>query len=1116
MKKTTLFIIVLLCSFSTLALTKDEVDFFEKSIRPILVKECYKCHSTKENKAKGQLLLDNKETTLKGGETGPGIVPNDLEQSLVIKAIRYTDSNLQMPPNGKLSSEIISDFEKWVKMGAPDPRTEKIKSFDFAKESKEHWAYQPIVTPIIPNKSSRWISNPIDSYVLDLLNKNNINPSIEADKKILIRRAYYDLIGLPPTEKDVEDFLKNRSPSAYSDLIDKLLNNPMYGERWGRHWLDTARYSDTTGGVNANRESRYTYAYTYRDYVIRSFNEDKPFNRFILEQLAADRLSDIKREDLAGLGFLTLGKNSGNINDIIDDQLDVTFKGFMATTIVCARCHDHKFDPISTKDYYSLHGIFNSITVPSDEEKPVLKPIVETDSYKDYLSKKYSLEKEVENFINTRYSQAMSEFTTNTFKNVYGGYAVSSVAESNKTDFIRDGGYNTRMIQRWLQPINERINTRRGTASDGSPTSKLVKFQKINISVAQRSSLLPFGTMYKVNDSDFKEVFTEFMSVNETNINPYLVYHIKKIGIIKSMKDLAMAYHVAVNSLSVTSTNIPGLIEFRDAIFKNNGPLDIDRNSFSRFYADNGKTMRYDNELRQQQGKLITHELSHPAAPARAMVAVDKSRASDSAVLIKGDPGTRGPIVPRKFINTFSYLNPNNFTNGSGRLELAQCIANENNPLTARVIVNRIWQFHFGEGIVRSVDDFGIQTEKPVHYDLLNYLAYKFMQDGWSIKTLHKLIMTSSTYRQVSNIDGKKMLVDPYNKLYWKMNSLRIDFETLRDTILFLGGKLDTNMGGQPVNLITTQSGEYSTRRTVYGLIDRGRLPEVFTTFDFATPEMTTGKRFQTTVPKQALFLMNNAMVIEQIRNMVTRTEFTRIISEEEKIKALYRICFQREPSPLEIKIGLKYIEGALNEDMSDVKKEYNWKYGYRVITQNGTSKFFEFPKFERDVYQSTNDFFKSSTITKNGGTLSSNPNIQVVRQWISPRNGSISVETTFSIKGGGQKQKSSGTIVLYKNGSPIKSLSSNGSEVKISISDLNAMVGDKFEFTVSNQTGLNKDFSLQVKINEVKDVNSLTPISWNSQLDYKGPILKSDRELNSWERYAHILILSNEMVFIN
>jgi len=1109
MKSIIYFLITFILCHTSFALTKDEIDFFEKKIRPVLSENCYKCHSSKSEKVKGKLLLDNKSSTLKGGESGPAIIPGDLEGSLLIKSIRYTDKDLQMPPNAKLSESIIKDFETWVKMGAPDPRSDVAASVSLdEKKTKEHWAYQKLIKPVVPVTNTKWVINPVDSFIYSKLRENDLIPSAEADKKILIRRLYFDLIGIPPTENDIDSFLKDNSKNVYENLVDKLLNSPQYGERWGRHWMDTSRYSDTSGTVNANQESRYTYSYTYRDYVIRAFNEDLPFDRFIKEQIAADQLKDIKKENLAALGFITLGKNSNNNNDVIDDRIDVIFKGFMATTVVCARCHDHKFDPVSTKDYYSIHGILNSTYIPTDKEKPVLIAIKDTPEYRDYLEKQYKIEQEIESFIHTRYLTAVFEFRTNTFKHLYGGYMLANVAESNRTDYIRDNSLNSRMIQKWSSSINVKINVSRRQDLKG-------KDSKSGASQINHPAFLPLSKMFKVPEKDFKSEWISVLNEYKDDINPYLLQNIKKTGM-TSMRDLATAYHNAVNESLIINTNIEGVLEFREAIYKNNGPLDINRDNFQRFYSDNGKTTRYDNELRAQRGKLITLELTHEATPPRAMVLVDKDKATDSAVLIKGDPGTRGAIVPRKFLETFNYVNPNNFTNGSGRLELANAIANSDNPLTARVIVNRLWQFHFGEGLVRNPDDFGIQTEKPIHYDLLNYLSARFIEDGWSIKKITRLMLTSATYRQVSTNDGKKYSKDPYNRLYWKMNTGRLDFETLRDTILHVGGKLDLKMGGQSVNLISlNNNNEYSHRRTVYGFIDRSRLPEFFTTFDFATPEMTTGKRFQTTVPKQALFLMNNAMVIEQVRHMITRPEFIRIINEEEKIRSLYKICFQREPSDLEIKIGLRYIENAMAEDMTDVKKEYNWKYGYRSLTVNNTlSPLFEFNKFEKDTYSSTNGYFKGLTITRNGGTHPPNINLYLNRQWISPRKGTFEIKGTFNYIG--IKGNSEVILSVYKNLKLLKSLSGVDAKGQSFEFSLNLEVGDKIDFITYNASKTNKNFNLNIEINEIKDENSLTPISWNSAVDFKSPISKSDKELNSWERYAHVLLMSNEMIFIN
>lgn len=1090
------------------ALTKSETDFFETKIRPVLVESCYKCHSSTSLKVKGKLLLDTKSLTLKGGETGPAVVPGNLDKSLLIKAIRYSNKDLQMPPNAKLSEQIIKNFETWVKMGAPDPRLETPK-YVRIKDPQDHWAYKPINPPKIPDINNKWISNPIDNFILSKLKENKLSPSSEVDRKVLIRRVFYDLIGLPPTEKEVSDFVSDTSLIAYEQLIDGLLNSPHYGERWARHWMDTSRYSDTTGTVNVGTDTRYTYSYTYRDYLINSFNKDKPFDLFVMEQIAADKMKGNK-ETLAALGFITLGKNSGNINDVIDDQIDVIFKGFMATTLVCARCHDHKFDPISTKDYYSMHGILNSSMVPDDKTKPLLYDAPQTEEYLDYVKKQGIIEKEIEKFIDVRFESAMSDYRTNTFKHIYGGYILNTMVDANKSDFIRTNKLNTAMIQKWALAINVKLAVpKRGSLrSNNKP-----KEDNLN-----HPSFLPFSRMFKVTDDKFKDEFATLILDYSEDINPFLLHRIKRSPI-NSMKDLAVAYQSAVlDSFSNTSTNVPGAIEFRDSIFKNSGPMDINRLNFQGFYGDGGKTMTYDNELREQRRRLNTLEITHVAAPPRAMVMVDKGSIVNSPVFIKGNAGTTGPIVPHRFLETFSYLNPSNFTNGSGRLELAQSIVNPLNPLTSRVMVNRIWQYHFGEGLVKTPDDFGFQTETPAQIDLLNYLAYYFMEEGWSVKKIHKLMLMSSTYKQSTMSDSKKAYIDPSNKFYWRMNMLKIDFETLRDTILYVGGKLDFTMGGQPVNLVTPDQMGYSTRRTIYGFIDRGNLPEVFTTFDFATPEMTTGRRFQTVVPKQSLFLMNNSMVIEQVRNMITRDEFVKITNEKEKIKSLYRICFQREPSSIETKIGMEYMEDAMNEDISDVKKEHNWKYGYRLYDGKSMSEFINFNSFNNDSYKSTNrigEVIQNISISKLGGIIVNNPNLFSTRRWISSRDGDFNVNVNFKIKPA--SDQTSIKLIIYKNDKMIKSSTVTNYSDHIIKFDLKSLdVKDKIDFYLVNNSKSQREYNITIKINELKDEHSLTPISWNSILDFKAPPKKGDKELDCWERYAQILMLSNEMVFIN
>jgi mono/diheme cytochrome c family protein len=719
--------------------TPAQLQFFEGHIRPIFANHCYKCHSQQAEKVKARLWLDTREDLLRGGESGAAIVPGDPENSLLIKAVRYTDPDLQMPPKGqKLTDSEIADLVAWVKMGAPDPRTGAANQKAWT-DPKKHWAWQPLTKPPLPAvHDSAWVKTPIDQFILAKLEDKGLKPNPPADKRTLIRRATFDLIGLPPTPEEVEAFVKDDSPEAFAKVVDRLLASPHYGERWGRHWLDVARYSDTKGQIRRQREDpNYPYAWTYRDYVIRSFNEDKPYNVFMAEQLAADRLpgTATNAPSLAALGFLTVGDRfMGMPNDIINDRIDVVTKGFLALTVTCARCHDHKFDPIPQQDYYSLHGIFASCAEPSVE--PVISKITSGPEYHDYYTKRMALEREKESL-----------------------------------------------------------------------------------------------------ESKFKEL--------------------------RAKKDRT-------------------------------GLRDLQR------------------DFRRNTTQIARLEMSHPAAPARAMVLLDSPKPHNSPVFVRGDPGNKGPIVPRHFLGVLSGPNRPAFTNGSGRLELAQAIISKTDPLPARVMINRIWLHHFGEGFVSTPDDFGTMSELPSHPELLDYLASRFIEEGWSLKSMHRSILLSSVYQESSANNPRYAQIDPNNRLLWRANIRRLEFEALRDSLLAIGGTLDLTLYGRPVDLTKAPS---SNRRTIYGHVDRSDVTDVLINFDFANPDLPSGRRHETTVPQQALFLMNSPLVVEQAKRLVARPDFRRCQDDAARVQFLYERIYQRPPRPEEVKLGLDFMAQAPEPD---------------------------------------------------------------------------------------------------------------------------------------------------------------------------------------------------------
>jgi hypothetical protein len=714
-------------------LSRSQVEFFENKVRPVLANHCYKCHSQNAEKVKGGLVLDSRDGVLAGGNTGPAIVPGNPDKSLLIQAVRYSNPDLQMPPKGeKLTDAQVADLTAWVKMGAPDPRTATVAQKNWVDPNKKHWAFQPVTTPAVPIvKETDWAKTPIDKFILAKLEEKGLKPNPPADKRTLIRRATFDLIGLPPTPDEVRMFLGDESPEAFDKVVQRLLDSPHYGERWGRHWLDTARYSDTKGEIRRNREDpNYPFAWTYRDYVIRSFNDDKPYNIFVIEQLAADKLpaTSLNATNLAALGFLTVGERFMNMqHDIINDRIDVVTKGFLGMTVTCARCHDHKFDPIPTKDYYSLHGIFASCREPDVE--PMISKIQNTPDYQAYFKERAAL---------------------------------------------------------------------------------------------------------SVEKKELEQKFQEL-----------------------------------------------------------------------RRKRDRQGVQQLQRQMRENATKVARLDMTHEGAPVRAMALEDAPAPRNSPVFIRGEAGNKGPVVPRRFLEVLSGPKRLEYTNGSGRLQLAHAITDRNNPLTARVMVNRIWLHHFGEGMVTTPDDFGTQSEPPSHPELLDYLATEFMKGGWSMKKMHKQIMLSSVYQQSSANNPRYAQIDPFNRLLWRANIRRLEFEALRDSLLAIGGTLDREPFGRPINLGREP---YSTRRTVYGFVDRNNVAEVLFNFDFANPDMTTGKRHQTSVPQQALFFMNSPLVVEQAKKVVARDDFEALSDDRSRIILLYELIYQRLPRPEELKLGLEFL----------------------------------------------------------------------------------------------------------------------------------------------------------------------------------------------------------------
>jgi hypothetical protein len=874
---------------------REAVEFFESRVRPILADSCVRCHG--EKKQSSELRLDSREGVLAGGANGPALIPGNPDESLLIQAIRQTHEEIKMPPRGKLPDEALDALASWVKMGVPWSEGTVLPSADARDQaSRSHWSLQQ-VRPVDPPRvqDPTWLATPVDAFILARLEKVGLRPSPAADKRTLIRRSTFDLTGLPPTPEEVAAFLADRSPDAFARVVDRLLASPRYGERWGRYWLDVARYADTKGYL-VRGERRYPYSYTYRDYVIRSFNDDLPYDRFLTEQLAADQL-DLSGDPraLAALGFLTVGRrDNGDVNEMIDDRIDVVGRGLLGLTITCARCHDHKFDPIPTDDYYSLYGVFASSVEPEELPLIAMAGHDQSESGRDFQRQLRERERARDEHVARLKAEFRADLRARIAIYLQAGFDLDFSAAARdaklddraRADKLHPGRLRGLMI-RWKERL-----AAAGKAPDPvfSPwlalaalppgdfaTKAAVLVQQwcdeggtINAVVAHALAAEPPATM-----ADVVKCYGRVLADAETRWQEQL----KQDPAASTLDD-------------------GGWEALRLLLHAADGPIETAPDASPRLFDRKER-----ESIQALEAKIDELQVTHAGAPPRAMVLNDRRDPVNPHVFVRGNPGRPGKAVPRQFLEALAGPERQPFAHGSGRLELAQAITRPDNPLTARVMVNRIWLHHFGAGLVGTPSDFGLRSEPPSHPELLDYLAAAFVRGGWSVKALHRVIMLSRTYQQTSENRPEALARDPQNRLLWKYNRHRLDFEATRDALLAVSGRLDTTMGGRSVSL---QSAPLTARRTVYGFIDRQNLDGLFRTFDFASPDATNPRRHVTTVPQQALFLMNNPFVIEQARALAGR--LAAVADEPEmRIQQLYMLLFGRAPGPRELALGVAF-----------------------------------------------------------------------------------------------------------------------------------------------------------------------------------------------------------------
>jgi hypothetical protein len=881
--------------------------YFEKNIRPVLTANCLSCHSASPGVTRGGLALDTQAGWRKGGAHGPAIVPGNPESSLLLEALSYTHDNFQMPPSGKLADSQIALVREWIARGAPDPRIDSVagtapRLSGLTSKARAHWAFQPVVEPTVPHPkdTTKWVHNPIDAFVLASLQGHAMRPNPPAAREVLLRRAYYDMIGQPPTVSEVRAFLADRSPASWSKVVDALLASPHYGERWGRHWLDSARYSDATGDKGAKlADYRFPYAWTYRDYVIRSLNEDKPYNQFLTEQIAADKLPGVSAGDprLAALGFLTVGKHFDNKDDLIDERIDTVTKATMALTVSCARCHDHEFDPVPTADYYSLYGILSSTVEPA--EKPEIAGSFDAAQEEDFNRK-----------INVLVARNQEMFYTwagergDEFRGRAEGFMLAATKPPKSTE---------------RQDIIEKYGLPDERKGDGREVAGALRMRPTD------PVLGPFARLARIPADQFAAqaplVITQVFAQRRVSFNPL----VRNALINLRPKSLAEVAHVYAGLFARTKPYVAALMRARTAGQPDPAnltpemaqlietpiglptPAEISTPELQLAYFEkssmaNGSRYRFDfpaiNELR----------LTHAGSPGRAMVVADAEKPANAYIHIRGDRNRLGALVPRRFLEVGGGPNRPDYSNGSGRLELARDIVDARNPLTARTLVNRVWMYHFGAGFVRTPDDLGNQSEQPSNPKLLDYLASRFVKTGWSLKQLHRMILMSSTYGESSADNPAYALRDPEDRLQWRSQVRRLDFEAIRDSLVMLTGKLDPTLGGKPVN-ITDEP--YTYRRSIYGYVDRSNLSDLMLQFDFSDPSMPNTARTSTIVPQQALFFLNSPMTVDVARQLIARPEVANAPTDAAKTQAIYLALFQRSPRPEEIQIAANFVNQA-------------------------------------------------------------------------------------------------------------------------------------------------------------------------------------------------------------
>ena len=1078
----------------------DQEAFFENLIRPALAQHCVKCHGPE--KQSGGLRLDSAAAMLTGGDSGAAIVPNDVDDSPLIQVMRY-DGDIQLPPDGKLPDKVIQYFAQWVQAGAKWPVQNHTIRSTGEETAVNHWAFQPIAPAAIPeiNEDSGeadFLRNPIDHFIARSLSDAGLQHSPVADRRSLIRRATYSLTGLPPTSQEVEDFVHDTSPDACRRLVDRLLASPAYGEHWARHWLDVARYSDTKGYVYAREERFWVHAWSYRDWVVQSLNADLPYDRFLLLQIAADQVADRNEGDLAAMGFLTLGRRFlGVQRDIYDDRIDVVTRGTMSLTVGCARCHDHKYDPIPTADYYSLYGVFAS---SRERILPLPPRSVPDEAYQAELNKR---QKNLNDTLQERRVSTSARLRNRIGDYLHAQFELEKYPEEGFDQVISTSDLLPSFVRRWHEFL-------RRAEREQHPVFAAWH------AYLQAESSADFASGFSLPDSTNPLVAAAFATAPQSRDDMIQRYADLFADVDRQWTE-AMSAASDSGSLPSGSLDDPSAEQIRQVMYASGSPCVVPDEPVvhTEYDFDSGTC----NELWKLQGEVDRWVINATSPQPYAVILEDRVVPTTPRVFKRGNPAQKGDEVPRRFLKLLSGPDRQPFQQGSGRYELALAIIDPQNPLTARVIVNRVWAHHFGRGLVSTPGDFGTRADPPSHPELLDWLANWFINEGWSLKKLHRLIVTSGTFRQSSSGPADDVQCatalrqDPANHLLWRMNVHRLSFEEMRDSMLAATGKLDRSIGGKPTNLFAEP---FPMRRTLYGLIDRQFLPGTLRMFDFANPDLHIPQRSDTTVPQQALFLMNHPSSLQQARALASLVG-AQTQDYADAVAQLYQQVLQRDPSSEQLASALSFLDSAANTEPADTPPPtaFDWSYGFGAIDEAAerTSGFTPLPHFTGAAWQGSAAWPDTKLgwvqLTATGGHPGNDRNHASVRRWTAPRTMTVRIESQVvheAAPGDGIR-----TFIVSSNSGVLNSASLHQKTIDLKVDKLEVTAGETIDFVCDIGDVLNSDQHFwRISIFESSDDGAIT---WNSESDFTR---NTTQHLTPLEQLAQVLLCSNEFLFVD